>query len=340
MSVALSVPGAGRPPDPLRLPVPGDVTAPAYKDWLHVNVFHHSSGAVGLVNVSLHGDPRDPRALAVGTALLHVPGAGWSGAVEVLPLTGASLGWSHVALPGIALAVDPRRGTVTASARTAELTADLAGDPLGAGFGVPEPLPFGSGFLSWSVQPRLRLAGALAAGPLRLDLAAASGYHDHNWGRWHWGDDAGWDWAALVTPEPGPVLVLSRATDRAHRGGAWLLTVADGARARMFRGDAVRVRPSGRYARPLRRFPGAVAALQGGRRRPALPQALEIEADDGVDRVTVRVDVRGAAQLVLADPARRGYSYLQELPAVFAATGRLGGEPLSCAGLGIVERLD
>ena len=65
----------------LRRPVVGSPDALFYKDWLHVNVVDHERGAVGLVNASVHGDPRDVRAVAVGAALLHLPGPGWLGAV-------------------------------------------------------------------------------------------------------------------------------------------------------------------------------------------------------------------------------------------------------------------
>ena len=58
--------------------------------------------------------------------------------------------------------------------------------------------------------------GEATVGGRRLDLAAASAYHDHNWGRWHWGDDLGWDWGAFLTPAPGPAIVLVRTTNREH----------------------------------------------------------------------------------------------------------------------------
>ena len=43
--------------DRLRRPPALDLMASAYKDWLHVNIFDHSTGLVGLCNVSLHGSP-------------------------------------------------------------------------------------------------------------------------------------------------------------------------------------------------------------------------------------------------------------------------------------------
>jgi hypothetical protein len=38
---------------------------------------------------------------------------------------------------------------------------------------------------------------------IRKMLDRAPGYHDHNWGRWHWGQDLGWEWGCFLPPAPG-----------------------------------------------------------------------------------------------------------------------------------------
>jgi hypothetical protein len=47
-------------PVPLHLPLSGDPLGMIYKEWLHLNFFDHASGAMGLINTSIHGHPRDP----------------------------------------------------------------------------------------------------------------------------------------------------------------------------------------------------------------------------------------------------------------------------------------
>jgi hypothetical protein len=327
--------------DTLRPPGPLDPVARAYKDWLHLNVFDHASGTVGLVNASLHGAPGEPASRAVGAALFHLPGRGWRGTLQVRGLDEARLGVSSVALEGVALALDSRAGTALASARLpddgveARITAAFAARALE----VPLLLPLGSGWISWYVVPRLEVReGWLAADGERVELAGASAYHDHNWGRWHWGDDLGWEWGAFLAPAPGPAFVLSRSTDRAHTAlGPAMLSVDLGRARRVFTGPGVRMEWSGELGEGLRRVPGALAALHPDRARPRLPAALAVRADDGVDAVELAFTARAAAQLVTGDPARPGYGFLHQLAGEFTAAGRLDGADLACAGLAVVE---
>ncbi len=331
-------------PDALRPPTALDGAAAAYKDWLHLNVFDHASGSVGLVNVSLHGAPDDPRARAIGTALLHVPGLGWIGNTEVCGQDEARVGVGSIALAQVALAVDYPAGRALAAARlprdafTLRLTADAASPALD----LEQRLPLGPGWVSWYVVPRWRVvSGEATVGERRVDLAGASAYHDHNWGRWHWGDDLGWEWAALLTPGTGPAFVLSRATDRSHRhAGNPVLVVQSGRRRRTFGGTTVRLVAGGSFDGRLRRLPGALAALHQDRAAPRLPARLGVLADDGRDRVEIEFVAEAAAQLIAGDPAVRGYGFLHEMAGRFTATGRIGDLDVAGAGLGVLEYVD
>jgi hypothetical protein len=328
--------------DHLRPPWPGEPTAAAYKDWLHVNVFDHASGAVGIVNASLHGAPDDPAARAVGTALFHVPDNGWVGDVTVRPLREARLGELSIGLDQVAIGVDTRSHLVAASVRMPAhgIVADLRGRPLRRPT-VMDGTPVGDGWIGWYAVPRVALEGSLAVGPLTVDVPAASGYSDHNWGRWHWGGNVGWGWAAFLAPVPGPELVLSRITDRSHRTlGPAELHLGVGARTRRFPSAGVTVRWDAPSVLPSRRLPGAAAALHSDRAASRQPAGLELVADDGRDRVRLRFDTRAVAQIVLADPMRRGYSFLHELVGDFRCSGRLGGEAFEAIGLAVVERVE
>lgn len=331
-------------PDALRPPTALDGNAAAYKDWLHLNLFDHASGSVGLVNVSLHGSPGDPRSRAIGTALLHVPGAGWIGNVEVRPQAEAQAGVGSLALAQVALALDYPRGRALAAARfprdafQLRLEAEAAAPALD----LEQRLPLGPGWVSWYVVPRWRVNdGAAVAGDRRLSLAGASAYHDHNWGRWYWGDDLGWEWAALLTPAPGPAFVLSRATDRSHRrAGNPVLVVQVEKRRRTFGGSTVRLESGGRFEGRLRRLPGALAALHQDRAMPRLPARLVVVADDGRDRVEIDFVAEGAVQLIAGDPVVRGYGFLHEIAGRFTAAGHIGDRDVGGAGLGVLEYVD
>lgn len=332
--------------DPLRPPGLFDPAAGAYKDWLHLNLFDHASGAVGLVNVSLHGAPWDERSRAVGAALLYLPGTGWLGNVEARSLGEAGIGASSLALERIAIAVDPASGRVLASARLPEdgLELRLAAERASRPIAFERPLPFGSGWISWYAVPRLRVtSGTLRAGGRDLELGSgrASVYHDHNWGRWHWGQDAGWEWGSFLAPPPGPAFVASRVTDRAHRlAGSPALAVDAAEARRTFSGPAVEIVREGLLEARLRRLPGALAALHHDRVSPRLPARIRLRAGDGFDRVEIEFRARAAAQLIAGDPAVPGYGFLHQLAGEFTASGRIGGADVSCAGLGIFEHVD
>lgn len=326
--------------DLLRPPSALDPTAPAYKDWFHLNLFDHASGTVGLVNVSLHGAPADPRARAVGTALFHDGAGGWRGAVEIAGFAEATVLPHGVMMAGTAIMVDPDRRVLHASVeQPAEgLALRLRGTVAARPIWIEQAQPFGSGWISWYVAPRIVLAGEMRiAGEVR-DVASWSAYHDHNWGRWFWGEDIGWEWGAFATPPPGPLFVLARLTDKLHRWrGPAQLIVVDPARTRLFPAGTVMVRFGGRSDLALRRLPGALAALHADRAEPMLPATVEIEASAGLDWVRLRFAATGAAQLIEGDPIRPGYSFIHEMVGGFAAEGRLRDETLSATGLGVFE---
>jgi hypothetical protein len=328
--------------DRLRLPSPFDPSASRYKDWLHLNILHHETGSVGLINVSLHGSPLDPGSRAVGAALVHVPGVGWIGNVEIRALTEASIGRASIGLERVALSVHHSSRTLAASVRDEEnsLAIRLTGRSVAAPVVVEEPLPLGSGWISWYAMPRLTLEGEWVIDGARTDLRNASAYHDHNWGRWHWGDDLGWEWGCFLAPSPGAAFVLSRTTDRAHRhlGVPSLVVRAEQGR-RTFSGAAVELEYDGVLEATMRRLPGAIAALHQDRARVRLPKSLRISADDGIDHVVLEFTAHAAAQLALADPLVRGYAFIHEMAGEFTYSGVVCKKEISGAGLGVLEHV-
>jgi hypothetical protein len=342
--------------DTLRPPPPYDPEAAAYKDWLHLNLLDHASGSVGLINVSLHGAPGDPRSRAVGTALVHVPGRGWVGNLEIRELGEAAIGRASIGLEQVALAVDHPSGTLMASVRDPDnqlvlrVTAEMAAVPLV----IEERLPLGHGWISWYAVPRLTVTGEWTVGQEQRDLRAICGYHDHSWGRWFWGDDLGWEWACFLTPAtpapPAPApddnaagaapvaVVFALTTDRTHRHiGQPSLTVYASKRRRTFRGHSIKLAYDGTLDAIERRVPGALAALHQDHVRVRLPKRLTVHANDGIDRVTLEFTGRSAAQLIMGEPIVRGYSFIHEIAGEFTCVGRLGDVEVTAAGLGVFE---
>jgi hypothetical protein len=325
--------------DHLRPPAASDPTAPAYKDWLHLNVMDHASGAVALINVSLHGDPRDPRARVLGTALVHHAETGWVGNVEVRGFSTASIGPNFVGLKHVALGAHPPSGAFIARGRDLDaLSLELSAWAISPPLDVEERLPLGRGWISWFAIPRLRAEGEWTLHGTSYRLGQASVYHDHTWGRWHWGDDIGWEWGCFLTPAPGPSIVVARTTDRRHQPcGSPFLIVQTERGARRFVGPSIEMTTGPlRVSRP-RRLPGAIAALHQDRAEPSLPATVSIRANNGFDQLELRFAAQASAQLIASDPMVRGYAFIHEIVGDFAATGRLGGRHLSAEGLGIFE---
>jgi hypothetical protein len=109
---------------------------------------------------------------------------------------------------------------------------------------------------------------------------------------------------------------------------------------RTFSGLSVTLEYSGELEEPLRRVPGALAALHQDRAQPRLPGCLQVRADDGIDELRIEFTPRAAVQLITADPIIRGYGFIHEMPGTFVCSGRIGKTRVGGTGLGILEYVD
>ena len=327
--------------DRVRIPSPLDVRVDAYKDWLHVNLFDPASDSIGLFNMSLHGDPGSPNALASAAVVWAPMDSRVRATVEVSRLDRASVSPTGLGLDGrLAIHLDPTDHAVTVEAVLPdESPVAFECRPIAPVIAAETPAPFGSGWIAWRAFPRMSVNGARGAGVDVRDLNSAVAYHDHNWGRWHWGDDAGWEWAALLAWD-GTSLILSRTTDRAHRSGSHVMHVVKGPTIRRFAGPAVRWKAHGNFPGRPRRVPGAMAALHSGRMAPALPASIRMQADDGVDRIEAEFTPKHACQLITADPVVPGHGFIHELLGTFDFEGSVDGVAVGGHGLGVVEHVD
>ena len=326
--------------DRLRPPPTLDLRAPAYKDWLHLNVFDHAAGMVTLFNASLHGDPDDPRSLAVGTVVAADLEGELAAEVVVADIDDAVVSPTSIGVGDLlTVSLDGDRVEVTARlpAGRGEVAVEMV--PTAPPIIAETPVRFGSGWIAWRASPRGMVEGSWVDGGRGGPMDRLAAYHDHNWGRWHWGDDAGWEWAALLA-EDGATIVLTHTTDREHRTGSpVVLAVFDGA-VRRFPGGTVSVGHHGHFAGDLVRLPGAMAALHGGRLQPRLPELVGVVADDGIDRIEVELAPVHGCQLITADPVVPGYGFIHELMGRFTYRGRVDGAAISGSGLGVFEYVD
>ncbi|HIH86299.1 MAG TPA: hypothetical protein HA304_00130 [Methanosarcinales archaeon] len=58
-----------------------------------------------------------------------------------------------------------------------------------------------SGEMNWvTAAPVCKVNGDLTINGMVYSLDGVRGYHDHNWGRWTWCDNIGWDWGQAIEP--------------------------------------------------------------------------------------------------------------------------------------------
>jgi hypothetical protein len=328
--------------DRLRPPSSLDLTAGAYKDWLHVNLFDFEREQIALVNVSLHGDPDDARSLAAGAVLLGDVVAGWRGHVEVASARDARLAQGEIDVDDVAaVALDEASGGLSfrGSLPGDGFDVDASAAPAAVPIVAEAPTPFGSGWIAWRATPRMTFTGRVGSDARTRPADDMAVYHDHNWGRWFWGDDLGWEWGAFLTPDAA-AFVTTRPTDRAHRDGMTALRAHVGTQTRSFHPRTVESRLAGRLEPPPVRVPGAMAALHSVRTRPTLPAEIAVVADDGYDRVELGASLVHAAQIVVAEPSRPGYTFIHELLGRFTYRACLGGADTAGEGLVAFEYVD
>ena len=246
--------------DHVRLPMRLDPTAAFAKDWLHLNLFDHASGAVGLINASMHGDPSTATAIVVGSALFHHPRAGWFGGADVQDAASAYVDLAGFGLRSVGLVFTEDGGVAVSVARPG-IEASLTAHPVERAIIVEERLPFGPGWISWRAVP-----GSVVEGRLQLSATTTTSH-----GSPQITTTIGAGGAGATTPGGNrapfgqaarPGLRLVAPTNRAHTTGASLLSIHSDGRERRFSGPALRVERRGRWNGDVNRVPGATAALR------------------------------------------------------------------------------
>jgi hypothetical protein len=330
--------------DFLRAPLLAAARAEGFKEWHHYLI--HRPGWRLLINFSLTSQPlrdRPPRLVPRVIVLAHEQR--WTGAVQRFDEAeldvSADLGTLAVGGNRMSVGVDGYRLVIDLP--DPAVRGELHLTPVSQPF-VVNNQPVAAGRVSWLFVPRLRADGWIRLGRREQRLDGDLAYHDHNWGRFHWGDDFGWTWGSILPDSRGDPwsLVFARMTDgRRLRALSQALYVWHGEeRAAIFRHAEVRVRSSG----PLRRaadctLPPAMRLVLGGEASD-VPAEVEISATRSGGWVNAEFRTRSHARLAQPSEVRLDRSVvLSESTGTARVRGAIDGRHLDLVGAGVFEVL-
>jgi hypothetical protein len=330
--------------DFVRAPVLATARPDGYKEWHHFVV--HRPGWRLLVNFSLTSEDRPGRAPdLVPRVIVVVHDRRWTGTVERFDAAdlqvAADLG--TLSIGGNRMSVDHTGYRVVVDLPQHDLRGELRLTPTSRPF-VVNNQPVGGGRLSWLFVPRLRTDGWFQVNGQDHRLEGELAYHDHNWGRFRWGDDFGWEWGSVLpSSQDDPwSFVFMRMTDlgRLHALSQALYVWRHDEPVAMFRDAAVRVRRTGLLGRapdctlppPMRLVLGGVAA--------DVPASIEITASRSGDQVRAEFHPESVARLAQPSELHLDRSVvLSETGGSARVSGSIRGEEIDFVGAGVFELL-
>lgn len=204
--------------------------------------------------------------------------------------------------------------------------------------------PVGDGRMCWLFVPRLRAEGWLQIGGREHRFTDELAYHDHNWGRFWWGDDFGWTWGTILPAKPGDPwsMVFLQMADRSRLRflSQALYVWHHDEPAAIFRHAAVQMRSDGPLGRAADcTLPPPMRLLLDGQ-VPGVPARIDITATRVGD--SVHAEFRSQSYARLAQPSEKCLdrsTVLCETAGTARASGSINGEDVDFVGTGVFEFL-
>lgn len=325
--------------DFLRAPTHGTARPIGFKEWQHFVV--HGCGGHFLINFSLNNEGANDSLVPRVIVISH--DGKWTGVVERFDeshfdvsadLGGLSIGGSRMTLrpDGYHVIID-----LPGSDISGEIDFISVSRPF-----VVNNQPLGDGRLSWLFVPRLRATGWLRIGDEHHRFDNDLAYHDHNWGRFQWGDDFGWTWGTILpkSPQDPWSMVFLQMTDRKRLRclSKALYVWRNEEPAGLYRHSAVQTHFRGTLSG------GADCTLPPPMRMlldgdvPGVPEVVEVTASGGEDYV--RAEFRSQSYARLAKPSEVHLDrsiVLCETNGAVHVSGSIQGEDVDFVGDGVFE---
>jgi hypothetical protein len=330
--------------DFLRAPLLFAADPNGYKEWHHFVV--HGRDSHVLVNFSLSSETSAADGLRLAPRVIVIAhDHRWEGTVERFDPTtldvSADLG--QLTIGANQMLVLPNGYRVHIDLPRRDIRGELEFTSISRPF-VVNNQPVGGGRMSWLFVPRLRANGWLRIGEREHRLDDELAYHDHNWGRFWWGDDFGWTWGTILPRErdiPWSMVFL-QMTDRRrlhfHSQAVYVWHRDDP--AAIFLRGAVTTHSRGVLTRHADcTLPPPMRLIVDGQ-VPGVPELVEIAAARADD--TVHAEFRARSYARLAHPSEvhlDRVTVLCETSGSARITGNIDGEGLDFVGTGVFEFL-
>jgi hypothetical protein len=330
--------------DFVRAPVLAAARPAGFKEWHHFVV--HGRGLRLLINFSLTNEVvggDDVRLAPRVIVIAH--DENWTGAIERFDgrALDVSADLGELTIGGNRMTVLPDGYHVAINLPDKEIRGELRFTSTSRPF-VVRNQPLGDGRISWLFVPRLRVEGWLAISGQEHHMENDLAYHDHNWGRFRWGDDFGWTWGTILptgTRDPWSMVFL-QTTDRSRLRclSQALYVWHHDEPAAIFRHAAVQTRSDGRLSRAADcTLPPPMRLLLDGE-VPGVRERIDITATRAGDKVHAEFRSRSYARLAQPSEVWLDRStVLCETGGTVRASGTIKGEDFDFVGTGVFEFL-
>jgi hypothetical protein len=330
--------------DFLRAPVLATARPAGFKEWQHFVI--HGLDVRVLINFSLNNEllAGDEVRLAPRVIIIAHDET-WTGAIERFDgrALNVSADLGELTIGGNRMTIVPDGYRVAIDLPDNGIRGELHFISASRPFVVRNE-PAGEGRVSWLFVPRLRADGWLRIGGREHRFEDDLAYHDHNWGRFRWGDDFGWTWGTILPARPGDPwsMVSVHITDRRRQRSLSrsLYVWHHDEPAAIFRHAAVQARTHGLLDRAADCvLPPPMRLLLDGE-VPGVPERIEITATRAGDKV--HAEFRSRSYTRLAQPSEVHLdrsTVLCEADGAVRASGTVNGEDFDFVGTGVFEFL-
>ena len=330
--------------DFLRAPVLATARHEGFKEWHHFVV--HGRGLRLLINFSLNNEVFGAgQARLAPRVIVIAHDDKWTGAIERFDgrALDVSADLGELTIGDNRMTVLPDGYHVAIAMPDKHIRGELHFTSASRPF-VVNNQPVGDGRMSWLFVPRLRAHGWLRVADREHHIENDLAYHDHNWGRFWWGDDFGWTWGTLLPKESHDPwsMVYLQMTDRSRvRCLSQALYVwHHDEPAAIFRHAALHTRSDGALGRAADcTLPPPMRLLLDGE-VPDVPERIKVTATRAGDTVHAEFCSQSYARLAQPSEVHLDRStVLCETSGTARASGTINGEDVDFVGTGVFEFL-